>query len=220
MARGSVATARSQFGRCSHRRRRPQPIAAGAATKGLVAVGASRRPVRGPARFVAGGVQGRSVMATEPAFPKEVALRIRAPCEDSRPSQPRGSSRRCRADQLRAVSAGSHRTMPRLARHGSKGSPAMSLSGASRAARAWRIRRAWRACGRGWIARAARAFAALPAQCEAARTVLALRGRPPLEPPARRRRPVRHGTPSCSHVRSRRHRVGERSAQRGHECGR
>jgi len=57
----------------------PQPIAAGAATKGLVAVGASRRPERGPARFVAGGFQGRSVMATETSIPKEVALRIRAP---------------------------------------------------------------------------------------------------------------------------------------------
>jgi len=40
----------------------------------------------------------------------------------------------------------------------------MLLSGASRAARSWRIRRPWRDCGRGWISRAARAFAALAAQ--------------------------------------------------------
>jgi len=65
------------------------PNAAGAATKTLVAVGASRRPERGPARFVAGGFQGRSVMATETSIPKEVALRTRAPCEDPRPLQPK-----------------------------------------------------------------------------------------------------------------------------------
>jgi len=62
----------------------------------------------------------------------------------SRRPQPKGLSRRCRADQT--------------------GPPAMLLSGASRAARAWRIRRTWRHCGPGWVSRAARAFAALAAQ--------------------------------------------------------